>query len=81
MKINELKPASNKDLAKIEPGSALVTFLSAIPLVVNAIAPVVGLIKSTLSSDGEIKTKEATFKWDDAPKASQKTTEKILFFN
>ncbi|VEU76525.1 hypothetical protein [Mycoplasmopsis columboralis] len=74
MKINELPQVSEEDLNHINPGFSLVALATALPLIVEAIAPIIGLIKSSLAISGEIKDKNNSFKWDNSKKVEKTST-------
>ncbi|QZE12570.1 hypothetical protein [Mycoplasma sp. Ms02] len=82
MELKDLKQIPDDKLEQISAGAAgvaTVAILSAIPAIVNSIAPIVGIIKSSLSANGEIKTKEATYKWDDTKTADSIAKNYVLF--
>ncbi|WP_025755313.1 hypothetical protein [Mycoplasmopsis cricetuli] len=74
MKISNLELVKSEQLQYFQPGFAISSLLVAIPALINVIAPIVGLIKSTLSVSGEIKDKNSTFKWDNSKVADSKTS-------
>lgn len=74
MKLQDLKRVDEQELKHIQPGFALVALITAIPTIVNAIASVVGLIKTSLTDNGEIKDKINTFKWDNSKKETTKSS-------
>ncbi|UUM20022.1 MULTISPECIES: hypothetical protein [unclassified Mycoplasma] len=83
MKLNQLSKIPQSDYVNIVPGFAIAALLSAIPLIINSIAPIVGLIKSSFSISGEIKDKTNSYKWDNSKtieKASPNSLNKYISF-
>ncbi|MEE3928071.1 hypothetical protein V2E24_00575 [Mycoplasmopsis ciconiae] len=78
MKLNEFEKLTPQEYSKITPGSSLALLVSTLPSLISAIAPLVGLIKASISDNGEIKTKESTFKWD-YQKSNSANKEKNVF--
>ncbi|UUD35921.1 hypothetical protein NPA08_03045 [Mycoplasmopsis citelli] len=77
MKINQLTKVSQKEYANIVPGFAIAALISAIPLLINSVAPIVGLIKSSFSVSGEIKDKSNSYKWDNSKNVDKSGTNNL----
>ncbi|AWX70441.1 hypothetical protein HUN03_00031 [Mycoplasmopsis anatis] len=79
MKLSELKKVSQKDYEKIEPGAVASMLITLLPQLIYAITPIVGLIKSSISNSGEMKTKEATYKWDYTKDKTSQSDSLVIF--
>lgn len=79
MKLNELKRVDKDDYDKIEPGAVASVLVTLLPQLIYAITPIIGLIKSSLSNAGEMKTKEATYKWDYTKDKSVQNDNLVIF--
>lgn len=70
MKLTQLQELNEIQLEKIEPGAWVTTLIAAIPSILTALNPIIGLFKTTFSEKGELKTKDTSYKWENTPKKS-----------
>ncbi|UWV77203.1 hypothetical protein [Mycoplasmopsis cynos] len=58
---------------KINSAFGFTTIVTGIPLLINAIGSMVGLLKAAFSTSGEIKDKAGVYKWDNSKANSAST--------
>ncbi|VEU70118.1 hypothetical protein [Mycoplasmopsis glycophila] len=63
MKLQELEKVKKENYKDLSVGFAITTFTANLVALISAIAPLVGLIKTSLASHGEIKDKFVHYKW------------------
>ncbi|VEU58486.1 hypothetical protein [Mycoplasmopsis gallinacea] len=80
MKLNELEKIESQKELKTEAGFALSTLITSLPLIISSIAPLVGLIKSAIAPEGEIKDKLVQFKWNNNVKKASNTLDYYSVF-
>ncbi|TQC54976.1 hypothetical protein [Mycoplasmopsis cynos] len=73
MKLNELKQIEKSKWLKINSAFGFTTIVTGIPLLINAIGSMVGLLKAAFSTSGEIKDKAGVYKWDNSKANSVNT--------
>ncbi|QGZ97368.1 hypothetical protein GE118_00940 [Mycoplasma sp. NEAQ87857] len=76
-----MKKLDNKQLNDLTPGFAITGLITAIGAIATAVTPIVGLIKTATAPTGEIKDKNATYKWEmPTPKVVKPTVDNYITF-
>ncbi|RIV16794.1 hypothetical protein [Mycoplasmopsis gallopavonis] len=63
MKLEQLSKISPEKYKDLTVGFSLIALATGIGAIANAIAPLIGLIKTSLAPQGEIKDKLVSYKW------------------
>ncbi|AMD81224.1 hypothetical protein MCANUF31_01461 [Mycoplasmopsis canis UF31] len=68
MRLSDLRKIEKRKYSRITTGFGITALLTSVPLLMSSLASVVGFFKVTFSTNGEIKDKLTTFKWDNSKK-------------